>query len=706
MVDEADNKNVRFEGEHGAESDIESEEESARQFNKFELLELVENNESQGNSGTDEKSDCSEYEKASVIHQTSNVSKNKRKKRRNKSTKSGKVNETAPQSNHSIKLLDDDGEYSETNVGTLSRSNSYIQLLKLDMRNLIPENELKRMFGKSVLKEEKTRDNKIRHHSGLPGNQRSRFVSTAYHDSRMSQPSSGPKMELDDMFNQKPTASNSRVLNNKNTKKNHSEKLKVAARSDTMQSIENQPTYYKFIHDKNYQTAHFAFLQATLLGHSESIVQNLSIYPTHIESLIQLSDMIRISEDYKSASDLIERALLIFERGFHQKFNMASANCRLSYRRPENRTFFIAIFKHIIYCNRRGLRRTPLEYTKLLLALDPENDPLFAALMIDFFSIRSEEYDYLIEFADKWKRLSKLPNMKFSLALAYFMKSRSMKKGKDISDSNLNLADNCLQEALIRYPNFIITLLEACSAEPDSELKKCDYFNYSVYTNKYKLVPESVEVLVNIYVKRSSMLWKNKHVLAWLEKNVSILVEKFAKKELCDEGQHLEYWSSFQGPCPRNLLRHIILSDLGVKIPPSAASSTVLDIDPFPPITSIISYKRDINAVLAPHNIELNQPRGISSLFIRSILPSFSSRDQTTSNHSLLNSHPLADVQQETANQATLAEQQLENNEETAINLERVQSSIQNVLSSLTNLLIGAEGRPDAEDQQENNQRQ
>lgn len=476
------------------------------------------------------------------------------------------------------------------------------------------------------------------------------------------------------------------------------------------------PTYFRFVHDKSYQIAHSNFLNAAQRGYSEAIMQNLSIFPTHVESLLQLSDMIRVSEDYKTASDFVERCILIFERGFHQRFNLASANCRLSYKRPENRTFFITIFKHIMYCNRRGLRRTPLEYSKLLLALDPITDPLFTVLLMDFYSIRSEEYDYLIEFISKWQHLSKLPNMKFSLALAHFMKSRSSKRGKAASDDSSNLADEYLQEALLNYPNFIIPLLEVCNAEPDSELKKCTYFDYSVYSNKYKTVPEAVDLLVNIYVQRNSNIWKAKNVMAWLEKNIAILVERFTKKELVDTNQQVEYWSSFRGPSPRNLLRHVVLSDLKVKLPPSATTSTVLDIDPFPPTDSIISYSREV-VIPTTSSSNLDAPSiGFPGLFIRSILPSFS---LTSGEHSASEDHAqnFDQLASEVEVQQQLLEEQVASaimddvearGEETGINLDRVQSSIQNVLSSLTNLLIGAEARTASENEgdQENDDHQ
>lgn len=697
-----------------------------RHFNKFQLLELDDNLDvdlDHESAEVDTESDHTDTEqevnKQQQTKQSASSNKNaKRRRNKNKANKGfkGDLGNDCEFESLATSCVKDNQTGDE--AATFKSNDSHFQLLKLDPRNLIPENELKRMFGKSVLKEERLKEQKSRynHLGGLSTSSRSRFVSSAYHDTRIIQTNAGPKMELDDLFNQQPqaTISDPKQQGKKRATKNDDGKKDKRSNAIIFSSNNLRPTYYKFVHDKSYQLAHSIFLEAANRGHTESIMELLGSYPMHADSLIQLSDMVRVSEDFKTASELVERALLIFEAGFHPKFNLSQANCRLSYKRPENRTFFITIFKHIIYTNRRGLRRTPLEYTKLLLSLDPENDPLFATLMLDFYAIRSEEYDYLIDFISKWQHLSKLPNMTFSLALAHFMKSRNAKKGKVICEQSLKLADELLQEALLSYPNFIIPLLETCSAEPDSALKRCKYFDYSIHGSKYNLVPESLDLLINLYVQRSNILWKNKTVLGWLEKNVSILVEKFANEELIDGDQLMEDWSSFRGPTPRNLLRHIVLSDLSVKIPPSAASKVVLDIDPFPP-ESIISYSTKQTSSTSRNSSHT----GPSSLFefsrlaIRSMLPSFN-MDSGRSGSGATNSEALNGDSlrirrfiQEAHNPNPVNEAG-EHLDDLAAPFDL--DSIQSVLSSLSNLLIGAQigaevAAANPDDQPDNNER-
>lgn len=59
--------------------------------------------------------------------------------------------------------------------------------------------------------------------------------------------------------------------------------------------------------------------------------------PYHVDTMIQVSDIFKLSDDLAMAAELIERALYSLESAFHPLFNVARGNCRLDYRRQENR---------------------------------------------------------------------------------------------------------------------------------------------------------------------------------------------------------------------------------------------------------------------------------------------------------------------------------------------------------------------------------
>lgn len=61
------------------------------------------------------------------------------------------------------------------------------------------------------------------------------------------------------------------------------------------------------------------------------------MYPYHVNSLLQLSDICRLSEDLAMAAELVEKALFALECSFHPSFNVALGTCRLDYKRQQNR---------------------------------------------------------------------------------------------------------------------------------------------------------------------------------------------------------------------------------------------------------------------------------------------------------------------------------------------------------------------------------
>ena len=124
--------------------------------------------------------------------------------------------------------------------------------------------------------------------------------------------------------------------------------------------------------------------------------------------------------------------------------------------------------KHLIFVGQRACYRTALEFCKLLLSLDPDGDPMGVLLCIDFYALRSREYEWLAKVWKEWephKNLSQLPNFAYSIAMAYFHIP------DEAETSNL-----LLQKALIMFPSVLLGLLEKCSVQPDSRVLGHSYF--------------------------------------------------------------------------------------------------------------------------------------------------------------------------------------------------------------------------------------
>uniref|UniRef100_A0A8B9PGF1 Transcription factor 25 n=1 Tax=Apteryx owenii TaxID=8824 RepID=A0A8B9PGF1_APTOW len=373
--------------------------------------------------------------------------------------------------------------------------------------------------------------------------------------------------------------------------------------------------YFTFEHHREYQQVQFKFLDAVESMDPNNIVLLLQMNPYHVDSLLQLSDVCRMQEDQEMARDLIERALYSLECAFHPVFSLTSGSCRLDYRRPENRAFYLALFKHLMFLEKRGCPRTALEFCKLILSLDPENDPLCVLLLIDFLSLRAREYGFLTRMFQEWeshRNLSQLPNFAFSVPLAYFFLSQQEERSELELSQARERAARLIQLALIMFPSVLMPLLDHCSVQADARVTSHSFFGLNAQISQ----PPALNQLTSLYVGRTHSLWKDPAVMAWLETNVhEVLCKVDARDPLVEECEHkrkMRYQSA-----PRNIYRHVILSEMKeatAALPLEVTSQPVMGFDPLPPLDSIISYTRPERYLSHPFTL---------SLFFRSLLPNF-----------------------------------------------------------------------------------
>ncbi|XP_072135842.1 ribosome quality control complex subunit TCF25 [Mobula birostris] len=387
----------------------------------------------------------------------------------------------------------------------------------------------------------------------------------------------------------------------------------------SMQLLETKggAQYFTFEHSRDYQQTQFKFLDAVNSMDPNNILVLLQVNPHHIDSLLQLSDICQMQEDHEMARDLIEKALYCFESAFHPSFSLTSGNSRLDYRRAENRSFFLALYKHMIFLEKRGCPRTALEFCKLIRSLDPERDPLCALLMIDVLALRAREYAFLIRLYEEWEfhlNLSQLPNFAFSIPLAYYHLSQQEDLSEVESAQKLERANHLIQKALIVFPSVLMPLLEKCSVQADQAVLAHSFFGFEVQTRQ----PSALKQLVTLFVGRNWMLWKDAGIIAWLEESVKEVLRRVdAKDPLVQESENkrrIRYQN-----VPRNIYRHIILSEIKEAIatlPPEVTAQPVMGYDPLPPLDGIITYTR-------PERVNQATDENTLSLFFRSLLPNF-----------------------------------------------------------------------------------
>lgn len=220
--------------------------------------------------------------------------------------------------------------------------------------------------------------------------------------------------------------------------------------------------------------------------------------------------------------DYVRCCLFIYEAAYIESFRAAftdspgiatgaasggprTIDCRMDVRRPENRPFFMALFRHVQMLGGRGLYQTAFEVAKFLLALDPRGDPTGIWLCLDYYALRAGKRQQLLAMQEAgfpigrgWKEprddveewqdgsdkraaseddeelngmsdsarfldwtVSALPNVCFSCALALFLSNSVEDRAK---------AKTALRLALLRFPVVVKPLIEKSRNELGSRI--------------------------------------------------------------------------------------------------------------------------------------------------------------------------------------------------------------------------------------------
>ncbi|XP_067854122.1 transcription factor 25 [Heptranchias perlo] len=569
LISEADAENDAVTEDHPAEEpdSINLRLKDSLTEEKDDQTEAAQNTENE-----EQEKKIEELENESDVLQTNSSNKPKRKKKRKRNRNSAPVDAQEGATDDIDSILQEIERPNGFHYQTHSLSAESRPLLYVEHRNLNPETELKRYFGaRAVLGEQRSKQR----HRPL---HRSTWLTTPK-DTWPRYTKTGISMQL----------------------------LETKGGSQ----------YFSFEHNRDYQQAQFKFLDAVDSMDPNNILALLRVNPHHIDSLLQLSDICRMQEDQEMARDLIEKALYCFESAFHPVFSLTNGNSRLDYRRAENRSFFLALYKHMIFLEKRGCPRTALEFCKLIRCLDPEGDPLCALLIIDLLALRAREYAFLIRLYEEWEfhlNLSQLPNFAFSVPLAYYHLSQR----EDLSDTERTQkqerAKRLIQNALIAFPSVLMPLLDQCGVQADQAVLSHKFFGFEVQIRQ----PSALKQLVALFIGRNWMLWKEARVMTWLEENVKEVLRRVdAKDPLVQESEdkrRIRYQN-----VPRNIYRHIILSEIKEAIatlPPEVTAQPVMGYDPLPPLDGIITYTR-------PERVNRAADGSTLSLFFRSLLPNF-----------------------------------------------------------------------------------
>lgn len=454
------------------------------------------------------------------------------------------------------------------------------QLLKIDPKDLDPDNEFKKLFGNlsaealddadsttstsvppEILQQIKRLSKVVRGWGGrdrrsIPGTTR-KLILTKIRDDWIPTPKKEINME---------ELSMKEVIDDRAAE---TEDWVDVIKDDVVRMTKYGIKHYKFGRGAESKIANSQFYASVVVTpNHENLMQLLPRFPYHVETILQVSLILIRQGDKSNSNGLVERALFAFDRGFKQNFDLSNGLTRLPFNYYLNRQFYLAIFRYIEVLSKKGTLFTAFTYSKLLLALSPADDPYGVRYFIDFYAIVSGEYKYLTEIVEsplvqtysKWYT----PGIAYSTVLAYLYLGNERK------------AKEHLKKAFVKHPFTGYKLLEAVGLASDIPVN-----DYSIFE-----VGQETELSTEAYLIRAPIVWKEAGHRKFLHDSLLQLINEKVKLQPTKDGV-----------IPINFLRFAILSGEGkvmAKIPPEVwEQNDIYEFDVLPPKVGYVEMLED-----------------------------------------------------------------------------------------------------------------
>ena len=285
--------------------------------------------------------------------------------------------------------------------------------------------------------------------------------------------------------------------------------------------------YFRYHYEAGYKRVQDQYRQFVEMNDPNLLVDLCSHHPYHVDSLLQLAELQRQMGELERAASYVERALYVLECAWNISFKPYDGQCRLRFDVIENRSLYVALFRYSQLLTRRGLHRTALEICKLLLNLNPEEDPMGVLLIIDSLALLSGENEWICQMRHNYSRipLELFPNFVVSDALAkeaLRVAASTSTRGKGTSKNKENkdqvttdeVADNALIEALLTYPMVLRPLLTAIQDTSDVWTEH-RLFDEAWYGDGMQGCG-TLSRVSRVYAERSKSMWSVDSHKAWL----------------------------------------------------------------------------------------------------------------------------------------------------------------------------------------------
>lgn len=224
----------------------------------------------------------------------------------------------------------------------------------------------------------------------------------------------------------------------------------------------------------------------------------------------------------------------------------------MSFEDKANREMWLVCWRYLSNLIMKGTYRTAFEWAKLILGLDPKEDPYSIKLIIDQLALKSRQFEALVDLAtesslaDSYKRL---PNIQTSLGLAYHRLGR-------VKESRAQLA-----LAMSQFPSLFTRLAQELGIEP-----------VPPYIWGEMPPSTSIELYSELYIRRSKDIWNTPETIAILKE---VANDNTLPKDIIPEVD-----------ITLNDARHVFLSDIPAMLsllPKEFLNRHTSSSDPLPP---------------------------------------------------------------------------------------------------------------------------
>ncbi|WFD34044.1 hypothetical protein MCUN1_000872 [Malassezia cuniculi] len=390
-------------------------------------------------------------------------------------------------------------------------------------------------------------------------------------------------------------------------------------------------------HSRAYRQAQMQFAQAVNAFDTDALYALFRVFPWHIDTLLQLSDISRYQGDLGQASDFIERALFALERAASPQFvtslTSSAGPMGVDFLRAENRAVWLALHRNIDLLCRRGTWRTALEWCKLMFALDMR-DPHGAMMWMDFVALKSGQHAWLLQFYDKLEAqraqtiqstgsidnyvaktaldsendggaLDWSVGVSFSRALALWALE------KEQGDKTAERSSAALRLAIARHPAVVPIM---CAKLDIPAPQGAQFAQREQWSKRDDALDE---LLGHLYIHRSLSLWKDAPVLSWFRRVLEETLPRLGKYVRGNAEDDIKL----------GIYRHVVVADLPEALnqqlmryfPPDVRSPAggVETFDPLPPSEGT-RYGNDYYASLGQQTASREVPA--DNTFLQQIL--------------------------------------------------------------------------------------